>query len=243
MDKIAIENIRKINRVDEFIGCSYGAFERERVKQTRNSIFIIFCPRTFGRIRFFEKRSHVLTHNSVNKSKKEMGRRVLLSVVAAGMLLLGVGVCLAGVEPTPFEPEINKLHSIELNIAAINKGLAKLNELDTLPEGATEYLDAMANQMQGLKARLEEVLLVVPLPSFDAPFIGQDEVVFALDSIRTDSREAFDIVEDIVSHRGVGLSPFLPLFNDVSRRIIIGINDHLRTVVIPPLTPPPITFP
>lgn len=169
-----------------------------------------------------------------------MGKRVFWSVVVAGMLLLGiVGVCLAGVEPSPFEPEINKLHSIELNIAAINKRLAKLNEFDTLPEGATEYLNAMANQMQGLKARLEEVLLVVPLPSFDAPFIGQDEVVFALDSIRGDSSEGYAIIENIVRRMGVGPSPFLPLFNDVSRRIIIGINDHLRTVVIPPLTPPP----
>jgi hypothetical protein len=169
-----------------------------------------------------------------------MGKMVFLSVVVAGMLLLGiVGVCLAGVEPSPFEPEINKLHSIELNIAAINKRLAKLNEFDTLPEGATEYLNAMANQMQGLKARLEEVLLVVPLPSFDAPFIGQNEAVFALDSIRIDSKEAFDIIENIVSRMGVGPSPFLPLSNDVSRRIIIAINDHLRTVVIPPLTPPP----
>jgi len=168
-----------------------------------------------------------------------MGKRVFLSVVAAGMLLLGVGVCLAGVEPTPFEPEISKLHSIELNIAAINKGLAKLNELDTLPEGATEYLNAVANQMQGLKSRLEEVLLVVPLPSFDAPFIGQDEVVFALDSIRGDSSEGYGIIENIVSHMGVGPSPFLLLFNDVSRGIISQINDHLRTVVIPPLMPPP----
>ena len=172
-----------------------------------------------------------------------MGKRVSLSVVAAGMLLLGVGVCFAGVEPSPFEPEIKKLHSIELNIAAINKRLAKLNEFDTLLEGATEYLNAMANQMQRLKARLEEVLLVVPLPSFDAPFIGQEEVVFALDSIRSDSAEGYVIIENIVSRMGVGPSPFLPLFNDVSRKIIIGINDYLRTVVIPPVTPPaPIIF-
>ena len=173
-----------------------------------------------------------------------MGKRVFLSVVVAGMSFLSVGVCFAGVELFPFEPEINKLHSIELTLSAINKGLAKLNELDTLPEGATEYLDAMANQMQGLKARLEEILFVVPLPSFDAPFIGQDEVVFALDSIRSDSSEGYAIIENIVSRMGVGPSPFLPLFNDVSRKIIIGINDYLRTVVIPPVTPPaPIMFP
>ena len=161
-----------------------------------------------------------------------------MPIVVAGMLLLSVGVCFAGVESFPFEPEIDKLHSIELTLAAINKGLGKLNELDALPEGATEYLDAIANQMQGLKARLEEVLFVVPLPSFDAPFIGQEEVVFALDSIRSDSSEGYAIIENIVSRMGVGPSPFLPLFNDVSRKIITGINDYLRTVVIPPVTPP-----
>jgi len=166
-----------------------------------------------------------------------MGKRVFLSVVVAGMLLLGVEVCRAGVEPSSFEPEINKLHSIELNIAAINKQLAKLNEFDTLPEGAIEYLNAMANQMQGLKARLEEVLLVVPLPSYDAPFIGQDEVVFALDSIRVDSKGAFDIVERIVSRMGIEPSPWLPLFRDISIRIIEGINIHILPI-LPPLPPP-----
>jgi hypothetical protein len=195
----------------------------------------------------YDNSRDLAANNSINKSKKKdsMGKRVFLSVVVAGMLLLGIAeVCLAGVEPSPFEPEINKLHSIELNIAAINKQLAKLNEVDTLPVGATEYLNAMANQMQGLKARLEEVLLVVPLPSYDAPFIGQDEVVFALDSIRGNSSKGYGIIENIVRRMGIGPSPFLPLFNDASRRIIIGINGHLQTVVIPPLTPPPpLTFP
>jgi hypothetical protein len=174
-----------------------------------------------------------------------MGKRVVLSVVVVGMLLLGiVGICLAAVEPSSFEPEINKLHSIELSLAAINNRLAKLNGVDTIPEGATEYLYAMANQMQGLNARLEEVLVVVPLPSFDAPFVGQEEVVFALDSIRGDSSEGYGIVENIARRMGVGPSPFLPLFNNVSRRIIIGINDRLQSVVIPPLTPPsPLTSP
>ena len=51
-----------------------------------------------------------------------MGKRIALSVLVVGMLVLGIaGACLAGVEPSPFQPEINKLHSIELNLAAINK--------------------------------------------------------------------------------------------------------------------------
>lgn len=172
-----------------------------------------------------------------------MEKRILLSVVIVGMLVLGiVGACLAGVEPSPFISEINKLHSIELQVAAINKRMAKLNEFETLPGGATEYLNAMANQMHGLKAKLDEVLLVLPSLS-DVPYIGRDEVVFALDSIRIDSKGTFDIVEDIVSRMGIEPSPFLPLFNEVSRDIIIGINDHLLPVLNPieppPLLPPP----
>jgi len=170
--------------------------------------------------------------------------RVLGSVVVAEMFFLGVGVCLAGAEPSSFEPEMDKLHSIELNIAAIRKGLARLNEFVSLPEGTTEYLKSLTSQMQGLQARLEEVLRAVPYPSFDAPFAGQDEVVLALDKIRTDSSEGYGIVENIISRMGVGPPAFLPLFNDGSRRIILGINDHLQTVVIPPLTPPsPIMVP
>ena len=172
-----------------------------------------------------------------------MENRVLLPVLVAGVLVLGiVEVCLAGIEPSPFEPEINKLHSIELQVAAINKRVAKLEDSQTLPEGATNYLNAMANKMQDLKTRLEEVLPVLPDPIPGGAYIGQDEVIFALDSIRVDSRETLGIVERIVSRMGVGPSPFLPLFRDVSIRIIEGINLHIRPV-LPPIEPPPFVPP
>jgi hypothetical protein len=174
-----------------------------------------------------------------------MERKVLSLGIVAGLLLWGVtGTVFAGVEPSPFQPEINKLHSIELQVAAINKRVAKLTEFKTLPEGATNYLSAMANQMQGLKLRLEEVLLVVPQPSLVEPYIGQEEVVFALDSIRIDSKGAYDIVKEIASsHWGVEPSPFLPLFNDVSIGIIHGINIHLLPVLDPILPPLPLPLP
>lgn len=167
-----------------------------------------------------------------------MERKVLSLGIVAGLLLWGVaGTVFAGVEPSPFQPEINKLHSIELNVAAINKRVAKLTEFKTLPEGATNYLSAMANQMQGLKARLEEVLLVLPEPKEGGAYIGQDEVVFALHSIGVDSN---DIVENIFSHWGVGPSPFLPLFKEVSISIIEGINIHILPIrlLLPPLPLP-----
>ena len=171
-----------------------------------------------------------------------MKKRILLSVLVAGMLILGIeGVCLAGVEPSPFQPEINQLHSIELNVAAINKRLAKLNESEALPEGATNYLNAMANQMEGLKTRLDEVLLVLPSPSSSTPYIGQAEAAFALDSIRGDSKEVFNSVRDISTRMGIEPSPFLPLFkfNVVSRNIIIQVNDLLDPIQFPIVIPPP----
>jgi len=138
-----------------------------------------------------------------------MGKRIFLSVAVGRLLILGIaGACLAGVEPSPFEPEINKLHSIELNVAAINKRLAKVDESKTLPEGTINYLNAMANQLH-LQTRLEKVLLVL----------------------------TFDIVEHIVSRMGIEPSPWLPLFRDVSIRIIEGINIHVFPV-LPPLPPP-----
>ena len=176
-----------------------------------------------------------------------MKKRLLSSVLVAAILVLGIaGACFAGVEPSPFEPEINKLHSIELQVAAINKRLAKVHDSATLPEGTANYLSAMTNKTQLLKARIDEVLLVLPSPTLGGAYIGQDEVVFSLDSIRADSKGSFDIMENIVSSKGVGPSPFLPLFRDVSIRIIDGINIHILPIlppIEPPLVLPPLPLP
>lgn len=167
-----------------------------------------------------------------------MKKKLFASVLVATILVLGVvGVCPAGVEPSPFEPEINKLHSIELQAAAINKRLAKVNDSATLPEGLANYLSAMTNQTQLLKAKLDEVLLVLPAPLPGGAYIGQDEAVFALDSIRVDSKGSFDLMENIVSRLGIEPAPFLPLFRDISINIVDGINLHILPV-LPPLPPP-----
>jgi hypothetical protein len=167
-----------------------------------------------------------------------MGKRIALSVLIVGMLVLGiVGSCLAGIEPSPFQPEINKLHSIELNVAAINKRLVTLHESGTLTEGTTNYLQAMANQMTGLKTRLEEVLDVLT-PSLASPFIGRDEAVFALESIGGDSKEVYNNVRDIATSWGIGPSPFRELlFDDVST-IITRINIPIISLDRPALEIP-----
>jgi hypothetical protein len=112
-----------------------------------------------------------------------MEKRILLSVLVAGMLVLGiVEVCFAGVEPSPWEPEINKLHSIELNIAAIQKRLVKLDEPETLPDGAINYLNAMGNQLGVLDTRLTDTLYLLP-PYNQLDTETQDEVFLSLDAI------------------------------------------------------------
>ena len=155
----------------------------------------------------------------------------------------------AWVHPTKrmalYQMEIAQLHSIDLNLAAINKRLGQLNEFETLPKGATNSLEVMADQLLGLKAKLEEVLDVLPTPGLS--FIGQDEATFALDCIRIQSNQVYENVDNIVSRMDLEPSPFLPLFND-SRSIIFRINDLFEPVKLnfpdfhiitprPPLTP------
>ncbi len=154
-------------------------------------------------------------------------------LVACLFTILSQPLASAGVEPSPFLPEINKLHSIELNIAAINKRLAKIDESDTLPDGLANYLDAMANQMNILHARLQEVLLVLPSPSLNSPYDGQDEVVFSLDGIRGDSGGINLIVDRISARLGVGPSPF----KIGSIKIIEGIDFHLIPILRPQTSP------
>ena len=168
-----------------------------------------------------------------------MGKKVFFSVIAGALLVLGIeGACLAGIEPSPFQPEINKLHSIELQAAAINKRVAKVNGFETLPDGATNYLNAMANQMESLKTRLEEVLYVLDPPSLINPYIGQDEVVFALDSIKADSKGTLDIMRKQLSAAwALSPCPFLPLFRDISLRIIDKIDIHILPIFPPPPLP------
>ncbi len=158
---------------------------------------------------------------------KKMWRMVLVACLFG---ILFPPMASAGIEPVPWEPEINKLHSIELNVAAINKRLAKINEFDTLPDGFVNYLNAMANQLDNLHARLQEVLLVLPSPSLTSPYVGQDEVVFALDGIRGDSGSLNRIIDNIAARMGVEPSPW----KIGSIQIIERIDFPLAPILPPP---------
>ena len=112
-----------------------------------------------------------------------MEKKILLSVVVAGLFTLSItGAVFSGIEPVPWEPEINKLHSIELNVAAIEKRLIKLDEFETLPGGTVNYLDAMINKLGVLDTRLADTLNLLP-PYNQLDTGTQDEVFLSLDAI------------------------------------------------------------
>jgi len=134
-------------------------------------------------------------------------KKVLCFVVAVISVFV-YGFAMAGVEPSPFQPEINQLHSIELNIAAINERMDHLNAMPNTPAGSANYLKAMANQLDILNARLADALAVLPSPSLINPYEGQDEVLFSLDAIQVYSSDYNLVVDKITSRMGVEPSPF-----------------------------------
>ena len=147
-----------------------------------------------------------------------MEKKILLSVVVAGLFTLSItGAVFAGIEPVPWEPEINKLHSIELNIAAIEKRLVKLSEFETLPEGTVNYLNAMINQLGVLDTRLADTLYL--LPPFGDLGTATDEVLFTLDAIRADASGMMDIFSRIVERMGVEPTPWRPVLESIMGRI------------------------
>ncbi|NWG04313.1 MAG: hypothetical protein HXY44_15785 [Syntrophaceae bacterium] len=153
-----------------------------------------------------------------------MEKRILLSVFVAGLLVLGItGGGIAGVEPAPWEPEINKLHSIELNIAAIEKRLVKLDGDETLPPGTVNYLNAMENKLGVLDTRLADTLyLLPPYDQLDTETRG--EVFISLDAIRTDASGMIDIFSSIAKRMGIEPSPWREILNSIVGRI----NGYIR---------------
>ena len=155
-----------------------------------------------------------------------MGKRIFLSVFVAGLLILGImGACLAGIEPVPWEPEINKLHSIELNVAAIQKRLEKLDGTEPLPlpEGTLNYLNAMGNQLGLLDSRLADTLYLLPAFS-ELDTETQEEVSLALDAISADASTMKGIFDSIARRMGVDPVPWHLILDSIIGRI----NGYIR---------------
>jgi len=160
-----------------------------------------------------------------------------LLVALVMLMFLAPGAVVAGIEPSPFEPELNKLHSIELNLAAIKKRMESRSAMVTLPAGTENYLLANGNQLGVLDNRLAEVLNALPYGTLDAQ--TKEEVVLALEGMLVDltgsllpgtvgeTSNVINLVDNIVSRLGVGPSPFLPVLESLSS-LRNRIENYLR---------------
>jgi hypothetical protein len=114
-----------------------------------------------------------------------MCRKLFLCVVLALMTLALTNPAVAGVEPSPFKSQLNKLNSISNVLDSINKRLNHLlvptgRSPKADPSGVADQLGSMAEQFRELRARMGDV---------HATF-GDDPV-----DLPAEIRESLDIIE------------------------------------------------
>jgi len=148
---------------------------------------------------------------------------LVLFVFAAMALALTMPSAHAGVEPAPWMPEINKLHSIELNLGAIHKRMENLINQPAQHGGALNYVEAMVNQTGVLNQRLWDVLAA--LPAYNSLGADREEIFLALDGIRTDAGGVKDLLDLIARRMGVEPSPW----KSSLQGMIIQINNYIGT--------------
>lgn len=163
----------------------------------------------------------------IPKEERNMQKGIVLFIVVLGsfFLLSSAETVSAGVEPSPWQPQINQLHSIELNIAAIDKRIGKLPDSLASPEGIAVNLQEMADKLAELEKRLADTLNRLPALS-EIPFDGQDEVLSSLEGIRADSRS----IIDVANRMGVEPSPWQPAASAVinnAQNILNTIDDYM----------------
>lgn len=147
-----------------------------------------------------------------------MERKLLSLVVVAGLLLWGAtGTVFAGIEPSPWQPEINELHSIGLNMAFIQNGLDNLVISPSLPKGTKIGLSAIKYTLSVLDTQLAKVLAELPL--YNEGDVGQKGVFFALEGLRMDALGMEDPLDYILWRMGVEPSPWKEILDSIAGRI------------------------
>ena len=147
-----------------------------------------------------------------------MEKKILSSVVIAGLLLWGVtGTVFAGVEPSPFQPQISTLHSIGLTMAVSQKFLDGLVVAQTLPRGTKVDLLATQYGLQTIDTLLAGILSKLP-PSYD------EQVFFALEGIRMVALGMEDPLDYILWRMGIEPSPWNVILDSIASRI----SDYVR---------------
>jgi hypothetical protein len=157
-----------------------------------------------------------------------MKKKLLSMVFVAGLLLVGItGTVFAGVEPSPFQPEINRLHSIRLNMAITQKGLDNLVIAPSLPRGTKAGLLAIKYELYVLDTQLGNIL--EELPPYDEQDLRQKGVLLALGGIRIDALSMEDPLDYILSRLGIGPSPFKEILDSITGRI----DQYFRPSCVP----------
>jgi hypothetical protein len=147
-----------------------------------------------------------------------MKRKLLSLMVAAGLLFMGLtGTAFAGIGPSPFQPEINKLNSIQINIALIQNGLGNLSVSKTMPIGSKALLFGIKYNLSSLEGQLADVL--AELPPYAELGEWQKGVYYALEGIRINALSMEDPFGYILWRMGIEPSPWKAILDSLGSRI------------------------
>jgi hypothetical protein len=181
---------------------------------------VLFCARDGFESFAVTVLSSVGNDPYVKKEATHMKRS--LSVVVAVVLLGAAGAAQAGVEPSPFQPAINRMHSIDLNLALNQKALDALVIAPSLPRAARFVLGDIRYNLAILDAQLADIL--AELPPYGELGESQKGVYLALENIRIGVLNMEDPLVNVLRRMDVEPSPFMGLLTAIGTRI----NDYYR---------------
>jgi hypothetical protein len=160
-------------------------------------------------------------------------KRNVLSLMVAGLLLFGLtGTVFAGIEPSPFQPQINKLNSIQLSMAFIQNSLGNVVVSKSVPFGTRAVLLGIKYNLTSLDKQLADVL--AELPPYSQLGNGQMGVYYALEGLRINALSMSDPFDYILWRLGIGPSPFKDILDSMSTRI----STYSRTSCAPGIACP-----
>lgn len=145
-------------------------------------------------------------------------KKKLVSLLVAASLLCGLtGTVYAGIEPSPFQPQINKLNSIQLSMAFVQKSLGNVVVSKSVPFGTRGVLLGIKYNLTSLDKQLTSVL--AELPPYSQLGEWQNGVYYALEGLRINALSMADPFDYILWRLGVGPSPFKDILDSMSSRI------------------------
>jgi hypothetical protein len=147
-----------------------------------------------------------------------MKKNLLSLMVAAGLFVFGLtGTVFAGVGPSPFQPQINKLNSIQLNMAFIQKSLGNVAVSKSVPFGTRGVLLGIKYNLTSLDKQLADVL--AELPPYSELGEWRTGVYYALEGLRINALGMTNPLDYILWRMGIEPSPFKDILDSMSSRI------------------------